>query len=372
MAPRRSLPLALVSAALLAAGGASCGRPEPIRIGMVTGLTGRHYDLGVSSRNGATLAVEEQNAAGGIGGRPLELLVRDDAQDPSTARAAVEELVQAGVVALVGHATSAMAEATLPLVDRARVLMVSPTVSSSAFEGKDDWFVMLYPSTAVAARVLAAYAERAGLARRFAIVYDLSNRNFTQSWHDHFSRELAARGGGVVASITFTSGQVASYGDLVERALAARPDSLLVAANALDCASIAQQLRKRSADVALFGTEWGFTVDVLAHGGRAVEGARFTQKVDLTGDDAAVVRFRDAYRARFNRSPDFAAVMAYEAVQVLADGLRRDPTREGLRAQILDHAFQGLQETIRIDRNGDTERRHFLMTIRDGRMTRVE
>jgi branched-chain amino acid transport system substrate-binding protein len=363
---------AALAVALCGVGGGACRPPEPIRLGMVTGLTGRHYDLGVSSRNGATLAVEELNAAGGIGGRPVELSVRDDRQDPDAARAAVEELVRAGVVALVGHATSAMAEATLPLVDRARVLMVSPTVSSSAFEGRDDWFVMLHPSTAVAARVLATHAAAAGLAGRFAILWDLSNRNFTGSWHDHFTRELEARGGSVVASIAFTSGQVDSYGALVERALAARPGALLVVANALDCAAIAQQLRKRSATVALFGTEWGFTGDVLAHGGAAVEGARFTQKVDLTGDGAAFVRFRDAYHARFNRAPDFAAMMAYEAVGVIADGLRRDPTREGLRAQVLGHTFQGLQEELRIDGNGDVVRRHYIMTVRDGRIARLE
>lgn len=368
----RAVALARVGAALLACGGLACRDPGPIRLGMVTGLTGRHYDLGISSRNGATLAVEELNAAGGVGGRPVELLLRDDRQDPEAARAAVQELVAAGVVALVGHATSAMAEATLPLVDRARVLMVSPTVSSSAFEGKDDWFVMLHPSSAVAARALVTHAERAGLAGRFAIVYDLSNGNFTRSWHDHFSRELAERGGSVVASVPFTSGQVESYGALVEQALAARPEGLLVVANALDCASIAQQLRKRSATVALLGTEWGFTNDVLAHGGTAVEGARFTQKVDLTGEGAPFVRFRDAYAARFNRAPDFAAIMSYEAVQVIAEGLRRDATREGLRGAVLGHSFQGLQEQIRIDRNGDTVRRHYLMTVRGGRMTRLE
>jgi branched-chain amino acid transport system substrate-binding protein len=359
-------------AALVAGGGLACRRADPVPLGLVTGLSGRHYDLGVSSRNGATLAVEELNAAGGIGGRPLELLVRDDRQDPEAARAAVRELVDAGVVAIVGHATSAMGEATLPLVDEARVLMVSPTISSSAFERRDDWFVMLHPSTAVAARVLADHAARAGLAGRFAIVFDLSNRNFTQSWHDHFSRELASRGGRVVASVPFTSGQVESYGALVEQALAARPDALLVVAGALDTASVAQQLRKRTATVAFFGTEWGFTGDVLAHGGSAVEGARFTQKVDLTGEGARFVRFQEAYAARFGRAPDFAAVMAYETVQVIAAGLRRDATREGLRAAVLGRAYEGLQEEIRIDGNGDTERRHYIMTVRGGRMARLE
>lgn len=118
---------------------AACGQREPIRLGFVSGLTGRHSDLGISSRNGATLAVDELNAAGGVRGRSLQLIIRDDGQDADRARRAVRELVGEGVVAMVGHATSSMAAATLPIVNDAQVLMVSPTVTSPDFTGKDDW-----------------------------------------------------------------------------------------------------------------------------------------------------------------------------------------------------------------------------------------
>src|SRR5512141_700268 len=100
----RSVGLPVVIAAVALA----CARGEPIRVGMVSGLTGRHSDLGISSRNGATLAISEINDAGGIAGRRLELVVRDDGQDPEHARRAVSELVHAGVVAMIGHVTSSM------------------------------------------------------------------------------------------------------------------------------------------------------------------------------------------------------------------------------------------------------------------------
>ena len=56
----------------------ACQKPEPIRIGFVGGLSGRVADLGGAGRNGVQLALEQRNAAGGINGRSVELVVRDD------------------------------------------------------------------------------------------------------------------------------------------------------------------------------------------------------------------------------------------------------------------------------------------------------
>jgi len=357
----------------LAAAISACGQPEPLRVGFVSGLTGRHYDLGISSRNGVQLAAAEINASGGIGGRPLEILVRDDEQKTDAARAAVEDLIRVGVVAIIGHATSSMVEATIPIVDREHVLMVSPTVGAGAFRGQDDWFVSLYPSTAETASLLAGWVNRGGARPRVAILYDLSNRAYTQSWHDQFGAEHERYGGTLAASIPFDSGEVASWSGLASRALAARPDAVLLVANALDSAALAQQLRKVRPGLQLLGTEWGFTHDVLAQGGKAVEGAIVMEKVNVNDAAPRYRRFQIAYEARFNRPVDFAAVFAYEATQLLAEALRRDPTRPGVRAAVLGmKRFPGLQADFTLDRFGDVHRSNFVMTVRDGRMALLE
>ena len=78
---------------LLLAALAACSPPEPLRIGFIGGLSGRVADLGEAGRNGAQIAVEEFNQAGGINGLPVELIVRDDGQNPEKAIAAVNESV---------------------------------------------------------------------------------------------------------------------------------------------------------------------------------------------------------------------------------------------------------------------------------------
>lgn len=363
--PRTAVLLAGVAALALVA----CSRNEPIRLGYVGGLTGRHYDLGVSGRNGAQLAVTELAAAGGIGGRPVELLVRDDGQDPEQARRAVADLAAQGVVAVIGHMTSSMAQASLPVAEEAGLLMVSPTGSGAALRGRDDAFVTLFPSNAEMARALVTHLVERTAIRRVVTLVDQSNLSYSGSWADAFAADLGRQGGTVLATLAFTSGTGTSLGELAERALAASPDAVLVVANALDSAGIGQQLRKRSATVQLLGTDWGFTRDVLTHGASAVEGALFTQEVDVEGRSPRFAAFRDAYQARFGRPVDFAAVVAYEAVHVVAEGLRRDPTRRGIKAAILGIGrFRGLQEDFTIDHLGDAKRHPRVMTIRAGSM----
>ncbi len=82
---------ALLGAAIVALGLAACGPPEPIRIGLIAGLSDRGSDFGESVRNGVILAVEQQNQAGGIKGRKIELIVRDDGQNPEQAGKAARE-----------------------------------------------------------------------------------------------------------------------------------------------------------------------------------------------------------------------------------------------------------------------------------------
>ncbi len=340
---------------------------------MVAGLTGRHYGLGVSCGNGAELAVDEIDAAGGVRGRRLELLARDDAQDAEMARRAVRDLIGEGVVAIVGHATSAMAEATLPIADAEHVLMVSPTVSSPVFSRRDDWLVMMDASAASTAEAMAAHVSRAKPGLRVSILYDLSNRSYTEPWRENFRRALEQGGGHVPREVSFTSGQVASYGALADGALQGLPDAVLLVANALDTAMLAQQLRKRSPDVQLLGTGWSFTADVVEHGGTALEGALFPLKVDPADPSPSAERFRKAFRERFGHPPDFAAIQAYEAVRALGLALERDATREGVRRELLRlGVVHGVTGDFHIDGFGDAQRKTHISTVREGRFLLLE
>src|ERR1700752_3486761 len=85
-----------------------CGDPTPLQVGFVGGLSGRVADLGVAALDGARLAIEEQNAKGGIDGHPIELTEEDDPQDQDSAQAVFEGLAERHVKAVIGPMTSVM------------------------------------------------------------------------------------------------------------------------------------------------------------------------------------------------------------------------------------------------------------------------
>ena len=121
----------------------SCEMKEPVKIGYAGGLTGRVADLGIAGRDGVILAVEEINSAGGINGREVKLLVKDDKQDAETAVNVNEELIQQGVAAIIGHMTSSMSKAGVKAINDKKVFMLSPTTSTNELTGLDDYFFRL-------------------------------------------------------------------------------------------------------------------------------------------------------------------------------------------------------------------------------------
>ncbi len=350
-----------------------CSDKDPIKVGFVAGLTGRHYNLGISGRDGVMLAIEEINRAGGVNGHSLELITKDDKQEPDAAKRAVRELLSENVVAIIGHMTSSMQKETLPIINESDIVMISPTVSSSYFEGRDDNFIMLHPSTKVSGKIFSDYAYKTMGLKKITAVYDLSNRTYTESWVNNFRDSFLLSEDTIFNSIAFTSGEQRSFLDLAKQALKQEPDAIVVVANALDTAIISQQVRKISNKVKIMSAEWAFTGDILEQGGSAVEGVVFIQKVNLLSDSPRFASFSKIYEERYGNPPDFASFLAYEAMKsVLFEALKITRYKSEIKGAILNiRKFKGLDSDFEIDGNGDVLRDHYIFTIRGNKFVGI-
>jgi len=362
--------LGLLLLALVAAGGILWNRfgstPEPIRIGFVGGLTGRVADLGIAGRDGTILAVEECNRDGGIDGRPLELLIRDDEQNAQTARRVDQELLDAGAVAIIGHMTSAMSVATVPLANAARRVMISPTTSSNELSGLDDFFFRVYPSSAKAAGLLAAYAAAQPDLNSFALVCDDGNRAHSESWANAFATSFEKAGGRIVSRKSFVSGPETSFATLAKQLQGSGSQGILIIANAIDSAILVQQLHKLGNTAAIFTSEWSATAELLRLGGQSIEGVRFLHTFDPDNHSPRFLTFRTAFLKQFGAEPGFAATHAYDATSTLISALRQnnDPTR--LKQTLLQGSYSGVQNPIHFDAFGDSDIAMQMMIVRDG------
>jgi branched-chain amino acid transport system substrate-binding protein len=342
---------------------------RPLSIGFLGGLTGPASDLGVAGRDGAQLAIEQVNLAGGLNGQAVVLVEVDDRQLADRMPLAAERMQAEGVVAVIGPMTSSMAAHWIPLAQQARLLTVSPTVTSTDFSGQDDHFFRVCSSTRDYASISAEHHVRQGGWKRYALVRDDSNAAYTRSWAEHFATALNGLGAEVVHQQVY---RLSSHGDslapYLQMALAYQPDALVVVANAIDTANIAQLLRKENKTLPMLTAEWAATEQLIELGGRAVQGLYVAQYFDRQGQQPAFLAFRQAFLARYGRQPGFAEVGAFDATGMILQAIRQRQGKEALRDTVRRlRRFEGLQQTIEFDDFGDASRKLYITRIDNGR-----
>lgn len=348
-----------------------CAPEGPIRVGFIGGLSDRNSDNGQSGQNGVILAVEQFNRAGGLNGRMVELVSRDDAQDKATAARSANELVEAQVEAVIGPFTSSMAAVIVPITGKAGILEISPTITSMDFYGKDDNLIRINRTTHDNARDYARVLMSRGQ-RRIAVAYDLRNRNFTESWLKEFRTAIQAAGGSLAAEVPYESAPDAPFDTVVADMVKAAPDGLFFISGALDVARLAQQARKQAPRLPIGASEWAATEQLVELGGSVVEGLLIVQNYNHEDTSPRFREFSDAYFKRFQRNPGYSSVSAYDAAQVLLTAMKERASNEPLKAALLRAGpYQGLQQEIKFDANGDTHRTVYFTEIRDGRYVQL-
>ena len=360
--------LGAVAVAILAAAALpGCSPPEPITLGFVGGISGRGADLGIAARDAVQLAVELRNQAGGVGGRLVSLVMKDDEQSTEVAQRVTRELLQQGAVGIVGPITSTMAKAIVPIVDEAKVMVISSSATTDELTGKDDYLYRVNMSTAEAATQIAQYHLKERPLGPLVAAYDLSNRSYSERWLNAFRTTYEKGGGEVRKAVGFESSSETAFVQVAQDLLATPAKGLLIVANSMDTALLCQQIRKLGSHLPIIVSGWAGTERLLELGGKSVEGVMVAQNFDRESTAPPYQAFRKAYRERFHREPGFSGTMAFDAANILMEVLARQPdpkrVKETLRAA---PRFEGVQEPILFDQFGDVIRQIHMSVVRDG------
>lgn len=346
----------------------SCAYKEPIKIGYVAGLTGFHSELGISGRRGLEIAVEDINNSGGIYNRKLLLVTKDDENNPETGLKAVTELHQEGITSIIGHMTSGANTLSFDYINKNKILMISPTVSSIYFSNKDDFYFRLIAQNTLFGQALASLALKRNY-RKIAAVYDLNNKAYTQPIFNSFQAFFEQSGGKIVFLNTFYAGSHSLFKDLAQKMLRSGADSLLVLLSGLDCALLAQQLEKAKSLLPIFVAPWSMTPDIIPNGGKAVEKIVFLSVFDPNSQNPAYLNFRKKHLEWFKTEPSFAAVYTYDALFVLAQTMKQSPSLNPVHLKktlLTTEKYQGLQSDIEFNQYGDVIRTYYFFKILNG------
>jgi branched-chain amino acid transport system substrate-binding protein len=345
-----------------------CQSLNPIRVGFVGGLTGRNAALGVDGRDGVLLAFDEINEAGGVQGRPLELVIRDDLATPEGAMTADQELIDEKVVAIIGHMTSETMMGAWPLVEQSGVVFFSPTVSAPQIAGLDDNFFRLMPANSYQAERLASYASGELALTSVVAFYDEDNLAYTLTYRDEFANQFEASGGKILADFPFSSASEPNFRAMLAHALDVSPEAIFIVAPAIDTALIVQQARLMGFENPILISNWALTADLIQNGGQAVEGVLAITSHDETNYTPEYLDFKERFQARYGRQPTFGAGYGYETALILAAALEKTKGQpDGLREALLETKdFPGIYDRLTLDPYGDVIRTVYLVTVENG------
>ena len=323
--------LALAGAAAHAQEGVS---KTAIVIGQSVALTGPGSSLAVPFHQGAKMYFDRVNAAGGIGGRKIELVTLDDRGNAQMAVANTKKLLDQGVLSLFGFYGSPQVTAIYPQIKDGDVLLFAPMAAADEFRGAMYGNVYsVRPGYAEEAAAIARHAETLG-ARRLGILHATDSESLAAL--DSALRTMGSLGANVVASAAANSGSVANS---VDKVIAAKPESILVIGDANGAAAAVRDLRAKGFRGPIYGfsnTGESLLAEELGPAGAGVVVVRVVPKSDTA--KVAVVRelMADALAAKTGK-PNVYMLEGYIAARVYAEALRRiprDPTRARLKKSL--------------------------------------
>jgi len=351
-----------------------CTKKEPIRIGFVADLTGKQAELGVQERNGVQLALEKVNAAGGIKGRPIELIIRDDLGNPDGAKKADQELIDSGVVAIIGHATSGQTIAGLQVTNPAHILMLSPSSSTPDLSGTFEYFMRVYPNFADSAKGFAKHIYQNRKLTKLAILYDIDNAAYAPKYGSIFADKYRSLGGVLVGEIGFSATAKTDFNPILSELRANNAEGILIITSDVDAAMIVQRTRLIGWQVPLFASAWAQTATLIYSGGQNVEGMEIEEAYAFNSQSPDFLDFKRLYQDRFGQLPSFGATFGYETAMVLSSSLEKtNGDSLGLRQAILEKKdFKGLIDSFSFNEDGDVVRPFYLSVIRDNQFIIVE
>ena len=361
--------LAALAVALLALG---CRTESgPVKIGVAGPFTD---PIGAPMLRAAELAVAEINAAGGIDGRPVELLALDDYGNPDSAIAVATRLYDSDVAGVVGHLFSSTTIAAAPVYNAPprAVVAISPSSSAPEISGAGDWTFRVCPSDGAHGLALARWArERLGLQRGTAFYL---NDDYGRGVRQTFASEFVRRGGELLAANPYLGDrpEVDAY---IERLARDRESEfVLLAGNRGEAEEILRRADARGVRLPAMG---GDGLEGIEAAGELAEGIHLTAAYVPSVPTPENNRFVAAYRRRYPDAglPNQPAAGTYDAVRLLAEaigraGTEREAVRDALAAvgTVLP-AFAGVTGPISFDEAGDVpDGQVYVTVVRNGRI----
>lgn len=364
--------LAVLSAVLLVP---ACrrGGGDEILVGEYGSLTGTTATFGQSTNNAIQLAFEQINAAGGVLGKKVRVVVEDDQSKPEEAATAVTKLInQNHVVAILGEVSSSRSLAAAPICQANGVPMVSPSSTNPRVTQVGDYIFRVCFIDPFQAEVGARIAWEILKLKKVAILSDVRN-DYSVGLQTFFRQTYKGFGGEIVAEQSYSEGD-SDFRAQLTQIKSANPEGIYVPGYYTEVGTIARQARELGITVPLVGGDGWDSPRLWEIGGEALNGCYFSNHYSVDDPSPAVQKFVADYKAKYNQVPDALAAMGYDAARILADAMTRAGTTKGDKVRDTLSAtkdFPGVTGTITINKERNAVKPAVVLKIENGKFVFV-
>lgn len=329
--------------------------PTSLKIGILLPFSGDSNPTGFSELHGIQLAQKQ------LGASNVTFVRADSKCDPSSAPAAMQSLVDQGVVAVIGEACSGASIAALPIANKNKIPMISPSATSPELSIPNDYFFRDVPPDGVQGTFAAKTMHDDGY-KKVALLY--SDEAYGNGLTKIFKEQFTKLGGTVVADEAVDQNAI-DMATQVKAIKNARPDAVyLVQVNNAPAVAALKQLHDAGVSAQLFGSDAFYSQDIVNDAQGAAEGLLVTSFP--SGTQAFKQAFVNAYQTQNN----YAAAEAYDAFWALYLAIQKGATTgEAIKNELPNISFTGVTGRIQFDQNGeisDPSYKYDLLKVKGG------
>ena len=296
----------------------------PIKVGVVLPLTGALQKFGEIEKNSFLMAMEEINAAGGVNGRPIELLIEDDKSKIDIGRSAAEKLIlQDKVIVLTGGYSSDVTFAMAAVAQHRKVpFLITTGAADEITELGAEYVFRLNQPVSEYARPLTEFLQQVVKPKSVVILYEKSL--FGQSGSREFADQAFELGWKILVNEGYEAGTV-DFKALLNKAKSATPDVVYMISYVKEAALLVLQSKDLGFKPKVFaGAAAGFTLPEFRKlAGDAAENVfsvtLWTPQVPYPG----AREYYSNYMKRFGSETEYHGAEAYASIYVVADALKR-------------------------------------------------
>ena len=326
-------------------------------------MTGDAAQYGKLMSQAVKLAADEKNAAGGIGGKKIEVIVEDDEAKVDKGNAAIEKLTGVDkIYGFVGAVFSSVSLSIAPMAEKTKTVMISPSSTHKDLPDKGDYIFRTIMSDSVQAKIFAKYVAKVAKIKKVAVLY--IKNDYSQGLATDFKTIYEKEGGIITAMETGVQGDK-DFKTQLTKIKGTKPDALYIPNYVAEMAQMLEQANQLGLKVKILSADGYSNPEIFKLAGKLADGVVFS---NTESDNADITKkFKDAYKAKWNVDADAFSLNAYDAANILFNAIEKaynEASDADKKANVIDRAkiqkyvaevkdFPGVSGKVTFTPNGD-------------------